>query len=198
MSKISLQPNASGTGTFTLAAPDSNTNRTLTLPDEAGKVLTDVSTIDSSNLQSDVYKQANILGTVSQSGGVPTGAIIERDSNANGEYVKYADGTMICSVRGLTLPRTAFGNIMETPWFFPVSFTNSTNLSTVMSIRNNGANFVGFTGWSDAQVRERMTSSFANTTLFTTSVRIGQNFDRSVPSGATLTGVCATAIGRWY
>ena len=39
MSKISLQPNASGTGTFTLAAPDSNTNRTLTLPDGAGTVL---------------------------------------------------------------------------------------------------------------------------------------------------------------
>jgi len=47
MSKISLQPNASGTGTFTLAAPDSNTNRTLTLPDEAGSVLTDVSDIES-------------------------------------------------------------------------------------------------------------------------------------------------------
>ena len=47
MSKISLQPNASGTGTFTLAAPDSNTNRTLTLPDEAGVVLTDTSDIES-------------------------------------------------------------------------------------------------------------------------------------------------------
>ena len=40
MSKISLEPNASGTGTFTLAAPNSNTNRTLTLPDEAGTVAT--------------------------------------------------------------------------------------------------------------------------------------------------------------
>ena len=39
---------------------------------------------------------AKILGTVSQSGGVPTGAVIERGSNANGEYVKFADGTMIC------------------------------------------------------------------------------------------------------
>jgi hypothetical protein len=46
MSKISLQPNASGTGTFTLAAPNSNTNRTLTLPDEAGSVLTDVSDLE--------------------------------------------------------------------------------------------------------------------------------------------------------
>lgn len=40
MSKISLTPNASGTGTFTLASPDSNTNRTLTLPDADGALLT--------------------------------------------------------------------------------------------------------------------------------------------------------------
>jgi hypothetical protein len=40
MSKIALTPNASGSGTFTIAAPNSNTDRTLTLPDEAGTVLT--------------------------------------------------------------------------------------------------------------------------------------------------------------
>ena len=39
---------------------------------------------------------ANILGTVSQSGGVPTGAIIQHGSNANGEFVRLADGTQIC------------------------------------------------------------------------------------------------------
>ncbi|AYP28110.1 hypothetical protein HWB26_gp51 [Lentibacter phage vB_LenP_ICBM2] len=39
MSKISLTPNASGTGTFTIASPDSNTNRTLTLPDADGALL---------------------------------------------------------------------------------------------------------------------------------------------------------------
>jgi len=43
------------------------------------------------------YKRSNILGTVSQSGGVPTGAVIETGSNANGTYIKYADGTLICS-----------------------------------------------------------------------------------------------------
>ena len=41
MSKISLEPNASGAGTFTLAAPNSDTNRTLTLPDESGTVATE-------------------------------------------------------------------------------------------------------------------------------------------------------------
>ena len=39
MSKIALTPNSSGTGTFTLAAPNSNTSRTLTLPDSAGELL---------------------------------------------------------------------------------------------------------------------------------------------------------------
>ena len=38
----------------------------------------------------------NLVGTVSQSGGIPTGAVVERGSNANGEYVRFADGTQIC------------------------------------------------------------------------------------------------------
>src|SRR5690606_15811578 len=45
---------------------------------------------------SQAYRQGNILGTVSQSGGVPTGALIQTGSNANGSYVRYADGTQIC------------------------------------------------------------------------------------------------------
>ena len=43
MSKIALTGNALGSGTLTLAAPNSNTDRTLTLPDEAGTVLTNTS-----------------------------------------------------------------------------------------------------------------------------------------------------------
>jgi len=43
MSKIALTPNASGSGTFTIAAPNSDNNNTLTLPDEAGTVLTSAS-----------------------------------------------------------------------------------------------------------------------------------------------------------
>lgn len=42
------------------------------------------------------YSPGNILGTVSQSGGTPTGAVIERGSNGNGEYVRFADGTQMC------------------------------------------------------------------------------------------------------
>jgi len=45
----------------------------------------------------EIYHQSSILGTVSESSGVPTGAVIERGSNANGEFVKFADGTLICT-----------------------------------------------------------------------------------------------------
>lgn len=38
MSKIALEGNASGTGTFTIASPNSNNNRTLTLPDNTGTI----------------------------------------------------------------------------------------------------------------------------------------------------------------
>jgi hypothetical protein len=44
MSKIALTPNVSGSGVFTIASPNSKTDRTLTLPDEAGTVLTSAST----------------------------------------------------------------------------------------------------------------------------------------------------------
>jgi hypothetical protein len=43
MSKVAITGNASGTGTFTIAAPNSNTDRTLTLPDQTGTILTSAS-----------------------------------------------------------------------------------------------------------------------------------------------------------
>jgi len=49
MSKVQLQGNASGTGVFTIASPNSNTDRTLTLPDNTGTILTSASTITPSD-----------------------------------------------------------------------------------------------------------------------------------------------------
>ena len=40
MSNIVLQPNASGTGNITIATPNTNTNRTLNIPDVAGNIVT--------------------------------------------------------------------------------------------------------------------------------------------------------------
>lgn len=40
MSSIKLTPNSSGSGIFSIASPNSNTDRTLTLPDNSGTILT--------------------------------------------------------------------------------------------------------------------------------------------------------------
>ena len=40
MSSVKIQGNASGTGVFTITTPNSNTDRTLTLPNSGGEILT--------------------------------------------------------------------------------------------------------------------------------------------------------------
>jgi len=49
MSKIALSGNASGTGVLTIAVPNTNSDRTLTLPDESGTVLTSASNVAFTN-----------------------------------------------------------------------------------------------------------------------------------------------------
>ena len=70
MSKIALTPNASGSGTFTIASPNSNTDRTLTLPDEAGTVLTSASSITPS--AGSAFSAVRITSTQSISSGTWT------------------------------------------------------------------------------------------------------------------------------
>ena len=57
MSKIALAGDVSGTGTLTITAPNTNTNRTLALPDEAGTVLT-----NSSDITTQVKSATNASG----------------------------------------------------------------------------------------------------------------------------------------
>lgn len=97
--------------------------------------------------------RGNILGTVSQSSGVPTGAVIERGSNANGEYVKFADGTMICWKKSLNIANTdltsfaLMGSIAlylgVYDWTLPVTFSSE---PTAMSLGGNlsSGSCVGF------------------------------------------------------
>jgi len=163
MTKIAIQPNASGSGTFTLTAPDSNTNRTFTLPDATGEV----------------YTSGNILGTVSESAGVPTGAIIERGSNSNGEFVRYADGTQICW-RTFTIDSDlSFDNIFRTntypTWTFPAPFAER---PVVSGSREGAATGV----WASAR---NVTSTNCQPELLSSRSRTNQTID-----------FCA--VGRWF
>ena len=50
MAGYKIDTTGGGTGVFTIATPNSNTDRTLTLPDEAGTVLTSASDLPAANL----------------------------------------------------------------------------------------------------------------------------------------------------
>jgi hypothetical protein len=73
MSKIALSPNASGTGTFTFAAPGTNTDRTLTLPDASGTLATtaDIPSVNPFTLGTAV---ASTSGTAIDFTGIPSWA----------------------------------------------------------------------------------------------------------------------------
>ena len=69
----------------------------------------------------EVFSSGSVVGTVSQSAGVPTGALFERGSNANGEFVRYADGTQICW-RECSIDVSVTGTGQSFP--FPAAFSN--------------------------------------------------------------------------
>jgi len=50
MSKVKIQGNASGTGVLTVTAPNTSTDRTITLPDSTGTILDNTSTLDATKL----------------------------------------------------------------------------------------------------------------------------------------------------
>lgn len=66
MSKIALSPNASGTALFTIASPATNTDRTLTLPDEGGTLMSTAASITHSQLPSGSVLQVVSFNTSSQ------------------------------------------------------------------------------------------------------------------------------------
>lgn len=134
------------------------------------------------------YAKDNILGTVSQTAGVPTGAIIERGSNANGEYIKYADGTLLCAAESTTLltTSTAQGGIFHggsgIVMTFPAAFSSLPKASRY-SHRNSGG--VGISWAADC-----VGSSDISNTAITITVLSGLNTSQA--------SVGYIATGRWF
>lgn len=160
-----------GYGTFTIADALMASNN---LTD-----LTDVSVAQNAlELKSAAY--VDIIGTVSQSGGVPTGAIIESDSNSDGEWTRFADGTQIVThVSSTTLTTTnSHGSVYfanESGIVFAQSFI-SNPLITPISFQISGITWGSQYGVSTTQ----------------TGIRVMATAD-------TAEGIPALiAIGRWF
>lgn len=121
-----------------------------------------------------------ILGTVSESSGVPTGALLERGSNADGVYERFANGLQICRSPVLTGDvTTALGSLYrlsaEGTWTLPAAF-----FDTVYTVKGNPINNARH--W--AQGRPSSTTAV----------------EYQILSAVSQTGRTArlTAIGRWF
>ena len=137
---------------------------------------------------SGLFSRANTLGTVSQSAGVPTGAIIERGSNSNGEFVRFADGTQICTHQ-LALPKFT-RNRFGADWDFPASFINA-NYTAVITPNDFAPSGLTSLERAMAQSSARSTTSlFANQWKIETAADILPDSDPQT--------VDLVAIGRWF
>lgn len=131
---------------------------------------------------------AAILGTVSQSGGVPTGAILQRGSNANGEFLRLADGTQICwktQTVNTAISNSDGGSVLYSPAVvlgaYPAAFSGEAP-STPLSVSGGGAGAF-------------LSSSSASPTL----TNWGSYFLTSGASRAAANYyVSCIAIGRWF
>jgi hypothetical protein len=104
MTKIAIVPNAAGTGTFTIEAPNSNSNRTLVLPDAAGELLTDVSGLPAANLTGDVAA-ARITNALNATGSAPVYACrawVNFDGTLSGPITPRASGNVSSVTKGGT------------------------------------------------------------------------------------------------
>lgn len=137
-----------------------------------------------------VFDQNTILGTVSQSSGIPTGAIIERGSNANGKYVRFADGTQICT-HSATM--TADSSRYTVLWTYPASFIAAADFGSVQANIETAA-------WSVVADRQKLGlhggiggGGSANRTFSLEEIN-GEN----ITVGATVSNCQLCAVGRWY
>jgi hypothetical protein len=128
MSKIALTPSATGTGVFSILSPATNTDRSLTLPDEAGTVLTSAST-------------ANF----------PAGSVLQMANLVYSTQSSLTVGTTDTDMTGMTLSITPKGTgskfridvrlfaEMETAWNIVFNVQRgSTRINTTSDDNNHG------------------------------------------------------------
>jgi len=130
-----------------------------------------------------LYGPANILGTVSQTAGVPTGAIFQDITNANGKAVMYADGTMIC-----------YGSIVASS--IPITTANGGSYISAVQSLTYAANFISvpsvdmYVQLSTSGLVGLMQSSASNSS-------VGGYLFSAVSRTDTVT-LSYQAIGRWF
>ncbi|MCV2890892.1 DUF2793 domain-containing protein [Ruegeria aquimaris] len=135
------------------------------------------------------YGPGNILGAVSQSADVPTGAIIERGVNANGDFVRFADGTQICT-HAITL-NYVNSELLSATWIYPVSFLAGATPRICGAL--NASTFSAAPGLSEVGG-----VAFGSIAVASTSVQLRRISGLTNFASGNTAEIRVTAIGRWF
>lgn len=137
------------------------------------------------------YGPGNLLGTVSETGGTPTGAVIERGTANGGTYVRWADGTQICTAE-IPLIR-ATGGRLEAAWTFarPFAATADIAFSAMLDAGDFAGNVTG-PGLDEALAPCILAISASGATVRLYRVAGGTDFATGDAAACRV-----TAIGRW-
>lgn len=137
------------------------------------------------------YTSENLIKTVSQDSGRPTGGVIERGSNANGSYVRFADGTQICAITGVTCAFVA-ANRIAYAWTFPAAFEAGGLVAYAGSATAAGGDF------TDVDETDLGAMFFGSSTV--TSANVGFRGAGKSPFIATseVANCRFMATGRWF
>lgn len=128
---------------------------------------------------------ADVVGPVSQVGGVPTGAIMEKGSNSGGEFIKFADGTLICWVLGTVTGSIPNDSGKEFTIPYPSTFSSGPMISLLVGFATGATN--GITGRLSAGLPGAPGTTSARIHVYNTSGLAPTSFD-----------YYAVITGRWY
>lgn len=129
-----------------------------------------------------------IVAAVSQSGGVPTGGIVEYGSNANGEYMRLAGGLQICWTQ-LTLPFLSTGSLGAS-WTFPAVF------AAAPRVMGDAIWQTAAGGLSASSYQQYPGPQGVTVTTSVVSIRVGRMSGAAFASGDSV-GCDCIAIGKW-
>jgi hypothetical protein len=194
MSKVSIEGNASGTGTLTIAAPNTNSNFTLTLPTNTGDIVTTGTTtgISASALSTGTLATARLpAGTVLQ---VVSTTKTDTFSTASTSFVDVTGFSVSITPTSASSKILVFGNLTSSAGLQAVITGDAQLVRDSTAIGNgssglathNSANSSFTVGWPFSYLDSPATTS---ATTYKVQVRgDGATFYINTPSARTLVG----------
>jgi len=209
MSKVKIQGHTSGTGILTIAAPNTNTDRTVTIPDSSGTLLNEGSTLDATKLSGvlpalDGSALTGLTAGASDINGLSDGTTSGTNNTGLGSTAldSWTTGTQNTAVGANALTAITTGNTNTAVGSNALSSCTDSNDNVAIGYVALAANVTGaYNTAVGTQTLENCTSNY-NTAVGYQSLRTNTTGSYNTAVGhsslnAVNSGSGNTSIGKW-